>query len=113
MQKFNGAYLDRVNQKHISSSPTTKTKQSFKDEVDVNNIIRRFQKTGELPAASRVPRYEDFSNVPSYQDALNFVAGVNDAFLELPSRIRNQFSNDPGAYLDFVSDPKNADALVE
>ena len=36
------------------------TQQSFKDECDINVILRRFAVTGELPDNIRVPQYQDF-----------------------------------------------------
>jgi len=86
------------------------TKQSFKDEVDVNNIVARYKKTGQLPGhlSTVQPMYGDVSSVPSYQDALNTVLTAQATFMALPSAVRSRFDNDPGKLLAFISDPKNA-----
>lgn len=38
------------------------TTQSHRDETDINNIVRRFHRTGELPK-QRTPQYADISAV--------------------------------------------------
>lgn len=37
----------------------SRTHQSHKDQVDINNIVRRFDQTGELPPSNRQPQYAD------------------------------------------------------
>lgn len=84
------------------------TKQEFSDECDINNIMARFEKTGEIiHTASLSPRYGDFSIVPDYQTALNLVADAQLTFDSLPAKIRDRFLNDPSKFLEFVSDASN------
>ncbi|MEM1832092.1 MAG: hypothetical protein QXJ97_11255 [Desulfurococcaceae archaeon] len=90
------------------------TKQSFKQEADINSIIARWRKTGIIDHLNpSQPRYGDFSNIPSYDEALNTVIAAESAFMTLPARVRKRFDNDPGYFLEFVQDPKNASELVE
>lgn len=87
------------------------TKQSFKDECDINTIMSRYQSTGELPdLAQRAPQYLDATGM-DYQDMQNKVVEANNLFNALPSKIRNRFANDPGEFLAFVSDPSNHSEL--
>ncbi|AXL14761.1 internal scaffolding protein [Microviridae sp.] len=89
------------------------TKQSFKDECDINKIMAKFQKTGAMTHfAKHAPQYGDATPC-EYQDALNVVANANTMFEELPATIRDKFENDPKQFLDFVQDEKNADEMVE
>lgn len=83
------------------------TKQSFKDETDINNILKKYLKTGILPLAQRVAEYGDYSDVGDYQSALNTVIGAQEAFMALPAKLRERFGNDPGQFLGFLSDPSN------
>lgn len=39
--------------------PVSKTHQSFRDACDVNNIVARYERTGELPPARHNPTYGD------------------------------------------------------
>ena len=45
----------------------SRTQQSFRDECDINNILRKFNVTGELPLGSVQPQYGDFSGITDYQ----------------------------------------------
>lgn len=84
-----------------------RTKQSFKDECDINVIMRRYQKTGVLPMSQRLePRYADITGV-DFQSAMDLVANARTAFEELPASIRTRFENDPAKLLDFVHDEDN------
>ena len=88
------------------------TKQSDLKDTDINSIMKRFERTGQLPdMIVKTPRYGDFSEVPTYQEALEIVTLANDQFLNLDVDVRNRFDNDPAKFLGFASDPKNMDEL--
>jgi phage internal scaffolding protein len=90
------------------------TKQSFKDESDINFIMQKYQQTGYLnPDVIRDSDYFDASNALNFQDAMNIVVNAQDSFDALPSHIRKRFANDPALFLDFVGDEKNEDELRE
>lgn len=91
-----------------------RTKQSFKDECDINNILSRFNKTGQLPELIKSnPQYGDFSSVNDYQDSLNLVLHAQAQFAALSSRVRERFNNDPARFLEFTSNPKNAQEMID
>lgn len=84
------------------------TSQADKDAADINNILRRYEKTGELPVMiERDPSWGDFSDVPSFQEALDIVAKAEDQFAALDAHVRRRFDNDPAKFLEFASDDKN------
>lgn len=88
------------------------TKQSDLKDTDINAIMKRFERTGQLPdMIAHTPRYGDFSEVPSYQEALEIVNLANDQFSNLDANVRNRFDNDPAKFLGFATDPKNMDEL--
>lgn len=89
------------------------TKQEFKDESDINVVMRRYQNSGIAPGASGVARYGDFSDAVDYHTASNIVLAAEEQFSRLPSKIRDRFRNDPAAFLDFVHDSKNLDEAAE
>lgn len=89
------------------------TQQSFKEECDINTIVRRFGLTGQLPDNVRVPQYGDFTGVTDYQSALNAVMQADAQFMELPAKLREQFNNDPQELLAFMEDPNNLDKARE
>lgn len=89
------------------------TKQSFKDECNINKIMDKFQKTGALDHyASHAPQYGDATEVELF-DAMNIVADSNSMFEELPASLRKKFHNQPGEFLKFVQDPKNLEEMRE
>jgi phage internal scaffolding protein len=94
----------------VFSKPSL-AKQSFRDECDINNILRQFNVTGQLPAGSVQPRYGDFSGITDYQSALNAVMAAQDSFLALPAKLRARFDNDPALFVEFASDEANKDEM--
>lgn len=91
----------------------SRTKQSFKDEVNVNNVIKKYRITGQMPMTMGEPMYGDFSDVKSYQESINIVMKADEQFKRLPSDIRKKFENDPAKFLEFVGNPDNHEEMVK
>lgn len=82
--------------------------QQFKEETDINTIVRRFGLTGQLPENLKVPQYADYTEqVTDFQSALNMVLKAQDSFMELPAETRARFGNDPQRLLEFVDNKDN------
>lgn len=88
------------------------TQQQFKDECDINNIIKTYSQTGALPVSKKVGAFLDVSNVTDYQTSLQTVYEAQRAFDALPSKIRTRFENDPNQLLAFIEDDKNHDEAL-
>lgn len=88
----------------VDTGMETMVQQQFKDEVDVNTILRRF---GAGISLWRVgtPQgfYADFRDVHDYDSAVRKVEQVHARFMELPADTREKFGNDPGRLVDAVS----------
>lgn len=113
--KFRSAY-DGVGYKHAIdfTNSKTRTKQSFKEECDVNNIMKRYQRDGVIAHRNEFGgNYGDFMTEIDYHSAMNQIAKAQQMFEGLPSSIRNRFNNDPAEYLAFVHDPENKDEMVK
>lgn len=96
-----------------SELPYGRTKQSFKDECDINTIIKRFLRTGQLDLANKLePRYGDCTGI-QFQTAVETVAAAKSLFAELPAALRNRFENEPAKFLNFVQDDRNYDEALE
>lgn len=91
----------------ISCPEETMAKQAFKDECDINTIVRRFGITGQLPKGVRMPTFGDFSEVTDFASAMNAIALANEAFDTMPAEIRTRFQNDPQKFLEFTSNDAN------
>lgn len=91
-----------------------RTKQSFKNECDINTIMARYQHTGILPdmLQTKQGQYLDVTGI-DYQEAMQVVAGANSLFEELPSSIRSRFENDPAQFLEFTSNENNRQEMAE
>lgn len=89
------------------------TKQSFKQECDINNIVKKYQKDGAVTHAVKYGGTYGFASGQTFQDAMNLCVSAQQMFEDLPSDIRNKFSNDPGQFLDYVQDPANAEEMEE
>lgn len=91
----------------LSCPDPTLAQQSFKDECDINTIMRRFGQGAELPDNFRSPQYGDFDQVADYQTALNAVRQADEAFMSMPAELRARFHNQPQELLDFLADGTN------
>jgi phage internal scaffolding protein len=89
------------------------TQQQFKDDADINVIMERFNRTGELPALVAPGQFDDFTEVTDYHTAMNMVVSAQQAFQDMPARIRSRFENDAGKFVEFVNDPSNLAEGVE
>lgn len=85
----------------------TRTQQHFKDECDINQIMKRFGVTGEVPMNIRPVLPEDYNDVFDFQSAMNTVRAAQEAFMKMPSGIRARFQNNPQIFTEFFSDPEN------
>ncbi|UDN67640.1 internal scaffolding protein [robinz microvirus RP_81] len=86
------------------------TKQEFKDECDINNIIKAYSQTGminHISANAAQGRYEDLPDNHELQDAIALVAQAEASFMSLPAKIRDRFGNDPVRFVEFTSNPDN------
>ena len=90
------------------------TKQSFIDEADINNIMRKYSMNDIELGRQALENYEfDATEIPDFHEAMNKVAEAQQLFLTMPSNIREVFNHDAGRFLDFVQDPENSEELVE
>lgn len=112
---INAKFPNRPKRRRVFSDTVgeSMTHQSFKDECDINNIIRTWERTGLDPSrADKTPRYGDFSDMSDYHEALNLVSDVNNAFADLPADLREKFANDPAELLAFVNNPDNEEEAI-
>lgn len=90
-----------------------KTKQAFKDECDINTIMRRYEQSGVLLHLARgEPQYVDATSL-DYQASMELVVQAREAFAALPARVRERFQNDPSQMLAFVEDEGNREEAIK
>lgn len=92
----------------------SRTKQSFRDETDINAIMKKYEKNAIVEHVNRFDgQYGDFLGAVDYHEAMNIVASANSMFETLPATVRARFDNDPSAFLSFVEDENNAEEMYE
>lgn len=97
----------------VNTEPSM-THQEFKDDCDVNLILARFLKTGQMPPwQSQTGVYADLTQLPSYEEAMNTVVHGNRAFEQLPAHIKQRFGQSPQMLMDFLADPANDEEAVK
>lgn len=92
----------------ITFTEESLTKQSLKDECDINLIMHNFTNTGHLSHVNHSQPSYDYAPSYSFKEALDVVIQSEAAFSELPSDIRERFNHDPMQFLQFVESDDNA-----
>lgn len=93
----------------------SKTVQAEKQKCDINQIMKRYHRTGMIDHVSKVQGQWgiDTTLITDYQSALNAVISANEKFNALPSDLRKKFDNDPSKFIAFIEDNKNYDEAVK
>ncbi len=92
------------------------TKQSFKNETNINNIMKKYVKTGMLAPESLANRqavFADVSEIGDFQQCQQRVMDAEAAFKTLSSEIRTRFNNNPAELLDFCADNNNTEEAID
>lgn len=90
------------------------TVQSFKNDVDINTIVRRFGVVQELPVgAPSAAAFGDFTGEADFHAMMNRVVEAQQGFGMLPARLRERFNNDPGKFMAYIHSSDNLEEAVE
>lgn len=101
------------NKVRLNCGTDSMTKQSFRDECNINNILKKYQKTGAIEHANNhAPEY-GFATALSFTESMFIVTKAQALFDDLPSSLRTKFNNDPGEFLEFTQNPENASEMAE
>lgn len=83
------------------------TRQSEADSCDINKIMERFDRTGQLPISMKQPQFGD-ARIVGFQEAKQIVIQAQEAFNELPAKARAHFGHDPQNMLNALADNSEA-----
>ena len=89
----------------------TLAQQHGAEETDINVLMERFKVTQTLPTSPLRAGFGDFTGVSDYRTAVHALMQARDDFNALPANIRARFNNDPGAFVEFATNPANLDEL--
>jgi len=104
---YNYDTIAASNESGVACEEPSLAQQQFKDECDINNILRQFNVTGQLPEATLSPKYGDFSGISDYKTALDRVIAADEEFMNLPATLRARFDNDASKLIEFLEDDQN------
>lgn len=85
------------------------TQQHFKDECDINNILRNY-----VPPVNNVPPpvFGDFTT-SDLMTAYDIVRSASSNFDALDSNIRARFNNNPVELMQFLENEKNREEAIQ
>lgn len=95
----------------LKFSKPDRCKQSFRDEANINVLVKRFAKTGIINQRQAVPLKGDFTEVMDYAEMQLAIKHANDSFMSLPSDVRRRFGHDPAEFIRFTLDKENLPEL--
>ena len=91
-----------------------RTKQAPTEQTDINVIVKRYSETGIAGHLNpQMAQYGDFSEAADYHEALTRVRAAQEQFELLPAHVREHVDNDPGKFLELISDEDRRDELEE
>ncbi len=90
-----------------------RTKQSFKDETDINKLLVKAAKGDSIShLAKHGAVYGDFSDVDDLLTSQARLQRGQRIFDELPGELKREFNQNAGAFFNFVNDPANRNDLA-
>lgn len=93
------------------SADLGRTKQSMRDECDINKILARYQKTGVVQHVAKHQGEYGFATSADFHESMEVVLKAQTMFDELPAKVRLKFHNSPAEFLEFVQDSKNLEEM--
>lgn len=98
------------------ADPKLATDQTARDACDINFIMKKYEKTGQLTDLIKAGMesqagalYGDFSKPMDLQKALDLTEHAKMQFAMLNAHVRTRFDNDPVKFLEFMDDPNTVE----
>lgn len=88
------------------------TQQHFKDETEINHIVRKYLKGHPLPVTTKTAMFGDFPSM-DFHEMKNAIADIDSQFAALPAKLRGRFKNDPYQLIRWMENPDNAKEAVK
>lgn len=95
----------------VDNLEPSKTVQSQAKEADINNIVRNFGITKELPVVRTPPPITDFVDIFDFQSAMQVIMQAEESFAGMSAEVRRRFDDNPAAFMEFCHDPKNLEEM--
>lgn len=89
------------------------TEQSHKDTCDINKIIANYDRQGIISHVTKIEaKFGDMTG-SDFKTMSDQIIEAKRMFNGLPSKIREEFENNPAKLLEFMEDPNNRDRAIE
>lgn len=113
LYSFPSAYSPKIKSALYFNPADDRTKQSFKDECDINVILQRYAATGQITHINeRAPMWGDAPAL-DFAGAMALVVKAREEFAALPANVRDRFNNNPQELLNFLSKAENQEEAVK
>lgn len=107
-------YVYKRIKKDLGDRSKGKTKQSFKDECDINLIMKKHENGGESQHINKaLETYGDFTKSGDFTSAHLAVKRAEEGFAALPAHVRDAMGNDPRNFLAKCEDPEYLDNFTK
>lgn len=92
----------------VENNSPSLTQQHFGDECNINTILAKARRTGQMPINHMEGAFMDASNgTMSFHEMQNMVVQAQQNFMAMPSGIRAKFQNAPENLMAFLADENN------
>lgn len=98
--------------KGIHFPEETLTQQEFKEECDLNNIVKKFTPNELAERIKGDPQYGQFADPNDFQESLHLIMHAEEQFAGLPATVRERFHNSAREFLAFAQDGQNAEEMA-
>jgi len=88
------------------------TDPSFAKDTDVNLVVNKYIKTGQLPL-NGPGMFADVSEIPDLPQALQAMNNAQELFNNLPDKVKKRFGNSPNELVNFMLDASNSQEAIQ
>ena len=107
------SFLAQKPRRHADGTPIYVTEQSHKNQCDVNNIIKKYNKNGLISHVSSMKA--EFGDVPlvDYKEMQDRLVKMQGEFSKLPGEVKKRFGNSPFNLIAFMEDAGNREEAIK
>jgi len=99
---------------YIVNEDPSMTDQSQHAQTDVNNIMAKYKKTGQITHLAKVQgNFADLSEIQDLHTSMTQVTLAQQTFNALPAELRSRFQNSPVEMLNFLNNPQNDQEAIQ
>lgn len=90
-----------------------RTIQAGAENLNINRIVDRALRTGQLPIVNRPIQFGDATRIPDLAQALQAQATAKQLYASLPAQLRAETGNNPANLEAWLKDPRNKETGIK